>query len=100
MALIAGTIQYLATVTLTAASGGDATTIAAMFNGNVIAGINLSGPATAAANGSVVTITWPAAAVRVGPDIILNAVAAIIATNLTLTTPITGLTVTLQGKVI
>lgn len=100
MTALAGTISYLTTVTLTAASGGDATTIAGMFNGITIPGIDIIGAASASAASSVVTITWPSTAVRVGQDIVLNAVAAIIATNTALTSPVTGISVSLQGKIV
>lgn len=100
MAALAGTISYLTTVTLTASSGGDATTIAGMFNGITIPGIDIIGAATASAASTTVTITWPASAVRIGQDAVLNAVAAIIAPNSALTSPVTAITVSLQGKIV
>lgn len=101
MAVIAGTKSYLTTVYVTAASGGDATTIAAMFNGLTIAGVDIVGTATASVSATtLVTITWPANNVRAGDSLVLDAVMNIIAANLTLTTPIVNIYVRTEGKIV
>lgn len=100
MSALAGTISYLVTVTGTAASSGDATTIAGMFNGLTIAGVDIAGTATGTASSTTFTITWPASQVRAGNDAILNAVTNIIAPNTALTSPVTGISVSTQAKVV
>jgi hypothetical protein len=87
MSTVAGTVTYNTVVTVTAASGGDATTIAGMFNGIVIPEISNSAPVAAAVS-SVVTITWPQLNIRAGNGIVRNVVANLIAANHALTAPV------------
>jgi hypothetical protein len=88
MAAITGVVTYNTVATVTAASGGDATTIAGMFNGVLIPGVSTVTKPVAAAVSSVVTITWPQTTIRAANGIVRNIVSNIIAGNLALTSPI------------
>lgn len=87
MAVISGTIVYQTVVVITGASG-DGAAVAAKFNGIVIPGVSDTA-ATAANSSGVVTITWPATAVRVADELALTAVTNIMARDTSLTAPIT-----------
>lgn len=87
MATITGVVAAKTVVTVTAASGGDATTIAAAFNGLSFPSI-ATGAATAAAVGSVATITWPSQNMLADDDLARTFVATKLAAILTLTSPI------------
>lgn len=94
MSTISGTFSYRTNITITAASSGDGDTVAAMFNGIVIPGV--SNTAAVATNASgVVTLYWPATAVREGDPVALNTVFAMIAANTALTSPISATVVRL-----
>lgn len=88
MATITGTISAKTVITVTAASAGDATTIAAMFNGLVFPSVS-NVACTATASGSTVTITWPSASMLMEDDLARGFVTAKLAANLTLTSPVT-----------
>ncbi len=100
MAALAGTISYLTTAYVTAASSGDATTIAGMFNGVKIAGVDITDTATASAVSTLVTITWPAQNVRAGQDAVLTAILGVIAGDSALTSPVTNVYVRTEGKIV
>jgi hypothetical protein len=87
VATLTDTVTYNTVVTVTAASGGDATTIAGMFNGIAVPAISPTAP-VASASGSVVTITWPQSNIRAGNGIVRNEVANLIAANHALTAPV------------
>lgn len=100
MTALAGTISYTTTVVLTAASSGDGATIAAAFNGQIIAPVSVSTTATAVNNSGTVTITWPSLNVRAGDSSVLTAVLNIIAGMTSLTSPVSAVTVSTVGKVV
>lgn len=87
MALISGTVAYQTTVVITGASG-DGAAVAAKFSGIVIPGVSPTA-ATATDASGVVTITWPAATIRVADMQALTAVTNIMAADTALTAPIT-----------
>lgn len=87
MAVITGVQSAKTVVTVTAASGGDATAIAAMFSGLSFPSV-ASGAATASAVGSVATISWPSVNMLMDDDLARTFVTSKLAANLTLTSPI------------
>jgi len=100
MAALAGTITYRTVVNLTAASAGDATTIAAKFNGKTIAAVDVVGTAVASTSTADVTIYWtPTTQVRAGNDMVLDAVLNIIAPDTSLTSPVTAVYVRTEGNI-
>lgn len=97
MALISGDVGYQTVVVVVAASSGDGDTIAAMFNGIYINGVSTVDTATAANSSGTVTITWDSTDVRAADMTVLGIVAARIAEDTTLTSPIT-LTVATRAR--
>jgi hypothetical protein len=87
MATITGAIAYNSVVTVTAASSGDATAIAAIFNGVIFPSISNTA-AVAAAVSTAVTITWPGATTLTGEANLRQDVTTILSTVLTLTSPV------------
>ena len=88
MTAIAGTVVYNTVVTVTAASSGDATTIAGLFNGVLIAAVSATTTATAAHNSTTATVSWPQTAVRAGNSTVLDVISNMIAADTSLTSPI------------
>lgn len=89
MTAIAGTVVYRTVVTVVAASSGDGDTIAAIFNGAVVAGLSVTA-AVATNSGGTVTIYWPQTTTRAGNSLVLNTVSNMIAAVTTLTSPVTA----------
>ncbi len=77
MAAPAGTLAYRTYVTLSAAgnTNGDATAIAAAFNGIIFSTVSNTA-ATATASAAVVTIYWPESGIRLARELVRDFVAA------------------------
>lgn len=98
MAAPAGTLTYNTVVTLSAPgnTNGDATLIAAAFNGVVFPYVSNSA-ATATASSAVVTITWNQAAERIADRLVMDFVATQLqGLKASLNAPVTGLTSSTQ----
>lgn len=99
MSAPAGTVTYYTTVTLNAPgnTNGDATLLAAAFNGVVFPGVSNSA-ATATASSAAVTIQWNQATIRVdnalARDAVINEVKALAAS---LNAPVTNITSSTQA---
>lgn len=96
MAAPAGTLTYYTTVTLSAPgnTNGDATAIAAAFNGIVFPYVSATA-ATATAASAIVTIAWAQTGARIADDLIADFVAKGCASlKASLNAPVTGITAT------
>lgn len=87
MALISGAVVFQTVVTVVADSGNGAA-IAAKFNGIVIGGVSPVAAVATNASGTV-TITWAQSTAIASDELALNVVTNMLATDLTLTAPIT-----------
>ncbi len=88
MTAIAGTLVNRLTFTITAASSGDATTIAALFNGTTFPSV-ATASATATASSATVTLYWDETKLLAGTEVVYQFVANAIKANTALTSPIT-----------
>lgn len=99
MAAPAGTVTYNTVVTLNAPgnSNGDATLLAAAFNGIVYPAVSNTA-ATASASSAAVTISWPQSSIRtpneLARDVVINEVKALAAS---LNASVTNITVATQA---
>lgn len=93
MAAPAGTLTYYTYVTLNAPgnTNGDATLIAAAFNGAVFPAVSLTA-ATATASSAAVTISWPESGTKIARELVRDFVAAeLVNLKASLNAPVTNI---------